>query len=231
MPAVPPPAPPVVEAVAPPPLPIELASVAPADQPRPAGPRLDELPEAVESVAGELDAAEVTEAAARLGGDGASIDVPVQPAALAQVALAHLVDVVIVVTGGLLTTAVTSLLLGVGPRLNGPILDRLADWLRVDPRPAVIGGAVMLAGGLVYSVLAGRVGRSFGRRLTGTILVRTSGRRLSWPLLVCRALLALVSLLCCGAGYYWALIDRWHRPWHDIACGVVLVRRRVKLDA
>jgi uncharacterized RDD family membrane protein YckC len=65
--------------------------------------------------------------------------------------------------------------------------------------------------------------------LTGTVLVRRSGHRLGWLLLVTRSLLALVSLACFGAGYYWILVDPLHRTWHDRLVGTVVVQRKVRL--
>jgi uncharacterized RDD family membrane protein YckC len=236
LPAVPPPPPPVVTEITPAELPIELATLAqpavtsPVAETAPATESFAELPEAVEPDEHGLDATEVTEAASGLLEDGARIDVPVKPASVRQVWLALWVDLTVVLAGGLAVMAAASFLFGHWPRFAGLPLDGLADWLNADLRPALAGAVAMVLGGPGYAALAGRRGRTLGRRLTGTILVRVSGRRLTWGLLAIRAVFSLLSFACCGAGFYWTIVDRWHRPWHDVWCGTVLVSRRVRFD-
>lgn len=109
------------------------------------------------------------------------------------------------------------------------IPDVAADWLATYPVAALHGAAAAILFSVGYALRAGsRGGRTIGRRLTGTILVRQSGRKLGPALVVVRTTAALFSFALFGAGFLWAIVDDKHRTWHDMLAGTVVVRRRVQ---
>ncbi len=53
-------------------------------------------------------------------------------------------------------------------------------------------------------------------------LFSARGGTLAWWQVAARLLVATLSIVCLGAGYFWALVDAEKRTWHDIASGTVL---------
>jgi uncharacterized RDD family membrane protein YckC len=167
-----------------------------------------------------------------VGGDSSTaVEVPVEPASLVQIVIGRLLDVNVVATAGLLVVWAEALFRHGGlPACDGALADCVADWVTANPDAALRAAAGAIVFGVAYHLLAARRGgRTLGRTLTGTVLVRSSGHPLSWPLLLLRGALALVSLGFFGAGFYWVLLDPLHRTWHDRLTGTVVVRRRVRL--
>ena len=58
-------------------------------------------------------------------------------------------------------------------------------------------------------------GQTLGLRTWKLRVVRTDGRPLTWPDTLRRFLAAILSWLALGLGYWWILIDRDKRAWHD----------------
>ena len=84
---------------------------------------------------------------------------------------------------------------------------------------------LMLAAGFGYFGLSWRRGgQTLGMRAWRLKLLRADGGVPGWPALVLRYVVAGVSLAACGAGFFWSLIDRERRSWHDLASGTVIVR-------
>ncbi len=75
-----------------------------------------------------------------------------------------------------------------------------------------------------------RAGYTPGRRLAGIVLVHKHGRELSRTRLFIRALLSLFSWALLGAGYFWPLLDSYHRSLHDICTQTLLVQRKLHLS-
>jgi uncharacterized RDD family membrane protein YckC len=42
-----------------------------------------------------------------------------------------------------------------------------------------------------------------------------SGQPLSWQQILVRFLIGIVSWLAFGLGFFWAIVDKQHRTWHD----------------
>jgi uncharacterized RDD family membrane protein YckC len=194
-----------------------------------------DLPEAAEQLDSSLDAVDALEAADALVLDHETsaqhIEVPVELASGWQVLLALAVDAIAALMAGIVVASAEIALFS-PPWRSSPtyVLDLMADWLHVYQGPALRGVIAAVAVGLTVSLVAGRRGgRTLGRRLTGTVLVRASGHRLSWFVVVVRSLVSLISLACFGAGFFWAIVDSRHRTWHDRVVGTVVVRRRVRL--
>ena len=191
--------------------------------------------EAVDAEA-ELDAIETFEAAGALDLEDnhpGEIEVPVQLASGVQIALARIVDTALAIASGVGVAALEKFLFASPWHTDSRyVIDMVADWMHAHPDATVHGAMTTLAFGILYNLIAGRRGgRTLGRSLTGTVLVRASGRPLSWRFLLLRMVLSLISLGLLGAGYFWSLIDSQNRTWHDIIVGTVVVRRRVRLPA
>jgi len=59
-------------------------------------------------------------------------------------------------------------------------------------------------------------GQTLGMQVWGIRIQKSDGRAIDlWPALL-RFLIAIVSLLCLGMGYWWMLIGKQKRTWHDI---------------
>lgn len=66
--------------------------------------------------------------------------------------------------------------------------------------------------------------RRFGDRTPGMLAWRLrvqepDGGRLSLPQFLLRFFVASLSLVCCGLGFFWVLVDSERRSWHDLASG------------
>ena len=71
-------------------------------------------------------------------------------------------------------------------------------------------------------------GQTLGMQSWRLRLETENGQLIGWQTGVVRLLLALVSFLCLGAGYWWVLFDHNRRAWHDRLTGtrvVVLPKR------
>lgn len=79
---------------------------------------------------------------------------------------------------------------------------------------------------LVSSTLANALlGRSPGKLLFGMRLVtRKTGKKPGFTRAIIRACLSLISLVLGGAGYFFTLLDRERRTFHDLLTGTTVVR-------
>jgi len=67
-------------------------------------------------------------------------------------------------------------------------------------------------------------GQTLGMQAWRIQLVNSSGStQISWYQCLRRIVVALISATCLGAGYWWCLIDRSGRTWHDHASQTRLV--------
>lgn len=69
-----------------------------------------------------------------------------------------------------------------------------------------------------------RGGQTIGMRAWRLRVVGADGNALGWVRAVVRFVVACVSLLAFGIGFFWCLFDRRKRGWHDLATQSVLVR-------
>ena len=102
---------------------------------------------------------------------------------------------------------------------TGGTLDphRRADKLLVQ--------ALVLTLSAAYFVVSwARGGQTIGMRAWRLRVVGNDGHALPWPRAILRLVVALVSAVALGAGFWWALLDPQSRTWHDIAAGSVMVR-------
>ena len=157
--------------------------------------------------------------------------VVLEPAPYLRVAGAQFVDLVVLVLVGIAAGLVRTLFVEQAfIRPSGNPLEWLINL--IDAYPQGVRAGVTVA--LIYAMLGSlafalRGGRSPGRISTQTILVSMAGRRLSFKRIALRTAMIPVSLLFCGAGFFWAILDPYHRTWHDLVAGTVLVDRRIRL--
>jgi uncharacterized RDD family membrane protein YckC len=86
--------------------------------------------------------------------------------------------------------------------------------------------AALLAVSAAYFVLSwSRGGQTIGMRAWRVRVVAADGSALPWPRALLRFAVALVSLLAFGLGFFWCLMDRQRRGWHDIAARSVWLRQ------
>ena len=69
-----------------------------------------------------------------------------------------------------------------------------------------------------------RGGQTIGMKPWRLRVVRADGSRLHAGHALLRFVVALLSLAPLGAGYWWTLVDRERRGWHDLAAGTLVVR-------
>jgi len=160
-------------------------------------------------------------------------EVPVQLPSALRLWISTVVDSLLVVGAGALAFFIEALVGGV--TFDAPssgALDALAEWLsahrEIAMHAAVVAAVVAFAYGAASAL---RGGQTLGRLLTNTVLVRRSGKPMSLPIVAVRLIFAAVSFGLLGAGFWWVLVDRYHRTWHDLAAGTVTVRRFVRLPA
>ncbi|MEO5625571.1 MAG: RDD family protein [Dokdonella sp.] len=88
--------------------------------------------------------------------------------------------------------------------------------------------ATLLCVSTAYFVVSwSRGGQTIGMRAWHLRVVASDGGALPWPRALLRFAVAVVSLAAFGAGFFWCLIDRQQRCWHDIAASSALMRKFV----
>ena len=147
-----------------------------------------------------------------------------------RVAIAQFIDLLVVVSIGLAVTVLEGLVFGQAiDQIAGTKLDWAAFWVHANPRATMHGVIAAFIAGGAYSLLAARrSGRTLGHMATGTVLIRKSGKTLSWWFLGVRSFLGIISAALCGAGFFWAFVDGQYRTFHDMIMGAAVVRRRVR---
>ena len=145
----------------------------------------------------------------------------------ARIALAHLTDFALIAMVGV-TLALIGILsrgeLSYSPNL--PMADLVEHWLLPNREAILTLLGVVTGVGVLYTSLVGMTSKqTLGRRLAEVTLIQPQGSVPSGPRMLARSLLAIVSALFFGAGYFWAIVDPYHRTWHDLLCNTVLVQR------
>lgn len=83
----------------------------------------------------------------------------------------------------------------------------------------------LLAVTAAYFVVSwARGGQTIGMRAWRLRVVAADGGPLPWSQALLRFAVALPSLLAFGLGFWWCLVDRDRRGWHDLAARSRLVR-------
>ncbi|MBS0583186.1 MAG: RDD family protein [Proteobacteria bacterium] len=85
--------------------------------------------------------------------------------------------------------------------------------------------ALLLAVSAAYFVVSWlRGGQTVGMKPWRLRVVGVDGAAIDVKRALLRFAVALVSLGALGLGFFWCLVDRERRAWHDIAAGTLLVR-------
>lgn len=88
--------------------------------------------------------------------------------------------------------------------------------------------ATLLAVSAAYFVVSwSRGGQTIGMRAWRLRVVASDGGPLPWPRALLRFTIAVVSIAALGLGFFWCLIDREGRCWHDIAARSAFTRKSV----
>ena len=90
---------------------------------------------------------------------------------------------------------------------------------RIGLRAALVGVT-----GAYFVISWARGGQTIGMRAWRLRVVDDGGNALGWTRALLRFVVACVSLLALGIGFFWCLYDRRKRGWHDLAARSVLVR-------
>jgi len=69
-----------------------------------------------------------------------------------------------------------------------------------------------------------RGGQTLGMRAWRIRVVALDGRAPSWPRAALRFAASWLALAPAGLGYWWALVDRERRCWHDVLSGTRVIR-------
>jgi len=131
-----------------------------------------------------------------------------------RVLIAHLIDLALLISAG---SAIFF--------IQNPNLELAHSSISIIPLETqlLVSSLATVICGTLYGILSGvKPNISLGRRLAGLKLVKKNGETLSGYRVVLRALVAPISLLFFGAGFFWALVDHSHRTWHDLCCGTRL---------
>ncbi|MEO1481335.1 MAG: RDD family protein [Myxococcota bacterium] len=103
--------------------------------------------------------------------------------------------------------------------------DIAAEWLYVNSTEVQHGLIAAIVFGLLMAMRPG--GRTLGRVIAGTVLVRASGKPFSVAAWLLRLIGLMLSSAFLGLGFLWALFDPQYRTTHDVLAGTVSVRRRI----
>jgi uncharacterized RDD family membrane protein YckC len=83
---------------------------------------------------------------------------------------------------------------------------------------------LLVVTGAYFVVSWRRVGQTIGMRAWKVSVRRDDGGRLGWRDAALRFVLALVSLVALGCGFWYAWFDPARRTWHDRVCGTRMTR-------
>jgi uncharacterized RDD family membrane protein YckC len=100
----------------------------------------------------------------------------------------------------------------------------LFQWLTQGNSPLIVFRIYLLIvwfGYFAWPWLRG--GQTLGMTAWRIQLQTTDGKPLGWQHVSRRWLMAGVSWLVLGMGFFWAIVDKQHRTWHDLASQTRLV--------
>lgn len=149
----------------------------------------------------------------------------VKPAASWRVVFSFIIDGAVLLALAAAVVAVELIITesSFRPTFRNPI-DIAAEWLYQYPEPVMHG--LLVAVGVGFLMGVNPWGRTVGRWMVGTVLVRSSGRRWSFWVTLLRAIGLAISIGTLGLGFLWAVVDPHRRSLHDIFAGTVTVRTR-----
>jgi uncharacterized RDD family membrane protein YckC len=108
----------------------------------------------------------------------------------------------------------------------------IASWITVPLLGETANGAMLAAYrgyllvvfGIYFIYCWRRSGQTLAMKTWGLRLRRADGQPLTLPVAIGRYVLAVAGLLCAGAGFLWALVDRDRQFLHDRLMGTRILR-------
>jgi len=95
-------------------------------------------------------------------------------------------------------------------------LGNFSDGSFEDPAGYYSFRIVLALAALAYIiVMTAMSGQTFGKQITGVIVLQEDGKIISLQTAILRTVSSVVSLLPFGLGYFWAIWDANHQTWHD----------------
>ena len=96
-------------------------------------------------------------------------------------------------------------------------LERVVYFIQRFPQAAALGLGLCWLSHVLYSgIFLWRQQPTLGQSLCGIVLRPATGTRLEFRHFLWREIFIIVSVLSCGAGFLWALVDERGRTWHDV---------------
>ena len=93
------------------------------------------------------------------------------------------------------------------------------EYLPIDEHPFLFAAYQLYLLGVTWLYFAWqwvRGGFTLGMKTWHLSVERLDGDTITWQQSGVRFVLAMVSLLCLGMGFWWILVDKEKRAWHDI---------------
>lgn len=154
----------------------------------------------------------------------------IQVAGGKRVFTAYCIDAIL----GLLTLSIFTFILSTGVDSHAVrgahLLDSALLWLAGEIIALGLATVAVFTAFLLFQCTSvARSGYTPGRRLAGIVLVHQKGKELSRARLLIRASLSVFSWLLFAAGYFWPLLDKYHRSLHDICTQTLLVKRKLQI--
>jgi uncharacterized RDD family membrane protein YckC len=143
------------------------------------------------------------------------------PAPLSRRLAAILYDSLIVIALLMVTTGIYKLVqAGV---LGEEQLRQLTDSGKMDTDP-LLSSILFIVLYVFFAYFWTKNGQTLGMQVWHIRVQTREGFSISWSQALLRFMMAWVSALLGGVGYFWALIDKDKRSWHDIFSMTVVVR-------
>ena len=100
----------------------------------------------------------------------------------------------------------------------------LQSWLSLPPLRALYQLYLASVAGIYFTWQWTRGGQTLPMRTWHLRVVASGGAPITLRQAVLRYVIALIGLLCLGAGFFWALFDRQRAFLHDRVAGTCIVR-------
>ncbi len=114
------------------------------------------------------------------------------------------------------------LVLGIVMVISVPLVAMLGD--AIEPGNLLYQAALICIAGAFFSWFWSHGGQTLGMRAWRLSVVSADGGEVSLRQALLRYCCAWISLLPAGLGFWWALLDRQNRCWHDLWTGTRLVQ-------
>ena len=139
----------------------------------------------------------------------------VRPSVL-RIAMAITIDAVFCLAVSVIGTVVLWAVLGRNSLIRvSALFDRFGLWVHHNQDVAVLALLWTIAFTIAYHAVCTRRGTTLGRMATTIRLRRKSGKPMNLPFVLFRLSLAAASAACLGAGFFWLVLSKKNRTFHD----------------